>query len=156
MIIRTFRDADVQTLWKIYYDTTHIVNGRDYTREQCERWAPSSPDLTAWGDSLRRSATFVAVDDAGEIIGFAQIGGGGEIGLFYCRHDRLGQGVGKSLYAAIENEARVRGFKEITADVSVTAKGFFLSRGFEVVREQRKIICGAVAPNSVMRKSLLP
>jgi putative acetyltransferase len=124
-MIRSYRDDDAQTLWKIYYDTTHIVNGRDYTREQCERWAPSSPDLADWGVSLRESATFVAVDDAGDAVGFAQLGAGGEICLFYCRYDRLRQGIGKSLYAAIENEARARGFQAIAAYVSVSAKQFF-------------------------------
>ena len=58
------------------------------------------------------------------------------------------------LYEAIEREARELKIPCLHAAVSMTAKGFFLRMGFQVVKEQRNIVCGAVAPNFIMRKEL--
>ncbi len=41
MIIRRYKPGEEEQLWQLYHDTTHVVNGKDYTPEQFERWAPS-------------------------------------------------------------------------------------------------------------------
>jgi hypothetical protein len=42
--------------------------------------------------------------------------------------------------------------RHLRAAVSVTAKPFFVKMGFRVVTEQRNVVCGVVAPNSIMEK----
>lgn len=155
MIVRPYREGEEEILWKIYYETTHLINGKDYTPEQCERWAPSQYDLESWRTRLLETQPLVVVR-CDEVIAFAELSKTGEIGFFYCRHDCQREGAGKLLMAAIEERGAQLGMAELTADVSVTAKQFFCNMGFEVVREQCNIVCGAPAPNTVMRKALKP
>jgi len=58
------------------------------------------------------------------------------------------------LYEAIEAEATRLRIPCLHAAVSTNAKAFFLRMGFAVVKEQRNIVCGVVAPNTIMRKEL--
>jgi putative acetyltransferase len=58
------------------------------------------------------------------------------------------------LYEAVEEEARRLELSRLHAAVSITAKAFFLRMGFEVVKEQQNIVCGAMAPNFIMEKAL--
>lgn len=153
MMIRRYEPGEERELWQLYHDTTHIINGRDYTPEQCERWAPSQPDMPKWKERLRSRKPFVA-ENRGEILGFAELMPDGQIDYFYCHHRHQREGVGTMLYQAIEAEARRLGLPCLHAAVSVTAKPFFLRMGFEIVKEQRNIVCGSVAPNTIMRKQL--
>ena len=151
--IRRCRPGEEEALWTLYHDTTHEVNGRDYTPEQLERWAPSQVDMKKWKDRIRARDPFVAERD-GEIAGFAELEPDGHIDYFYCHHQCQRMGVGRSLYGAIEAEARRLGLSCLRAEVSITAKDFFLSMGFEILKEQNNVVCGAVAKNYLMRKEL--
>jgi putative acetyltransferase len=153
MIVRRYRRGEEQELWLLYHDTTHIVNSRDYTPEQCERWAPACPDMVAWSERIRLRNPFVA-EDHGGIVGFAELERDGHIDYFYCHHEHQRQGVGTALYRAIEAQALRMGLSRLHAAVSVTAQPFFSRMGFIVVREQRNVVCGAVAPNAIMEKQL--
>ena len=42
--IRNYASEDCLILARLFYDTVHTVNARDYTPEQLEAWAPAPPD----------------------------------------------------------------------------------------------------------------
>jgi L-amino acid N-acyltransferase YncA len=151
--IRRYKTGDEERLWQLYHDTTHIINGKDYTPEQCERWAPAIADMPNWTERIRATNPFVA-EDNGRILGFAELEQDGHIDYFYCDHEHQRRGVGSRLYEALEIEARRLKIRRLHAAVSVTAKAFFIRMGFRVVAEQRNVICGAPAPNSIMEKVL--
>ena len=153
MIIRRYSVGEEGRLWQLYRDTTHIVNGRDYTSEQCERWAPAIVDMLKWKERIRVQNPFVAEED-GRILGFAELEQDGHIDFFYCDHNHLRIGVGSELYRAIEEEAQRLKIPRLHAAVSLTAKPFFLRMGFEVVKEQHNVVCGTAAPNFLMQKIL--
>lgn len=153
MTIRRYRPGEEEALWCLYHDTTHRILGRDYTSEQCERWAPAVADMSQWTERIRARNPFVAEHD-GQILGFAELEPDGHIDFFYCHHAHQRQGVGRRLYEAIEAEATRLQISCLHAAVSTTAKAFFLRMGFAVVKEQRNIVCGVVAPNAIMRKEL--
>jgi GNAT superfamily N-acetyltransferase len=154
VIVRRYSAGEEERLWQLYRDTTHIVNGRDYTREQCERWAPATVDMAKWKERIRARNPFVA-EENGRILGFAELEPDGHIDCFYCDHNHLRKGIGSKLYRAIEEEARRLKIPCLDAAVSVTAKSFFLQMGFEVVREQHNVVCGTTAPNFLMRKIMV-
>jgi putative acetyltransferase len=153
MNIRRYKFGEEERLWQLYHDTTHIVNGRDYTAEQCERWAPSVVNMSEWGERIRAKNPFVA-EENGKILGFAELEQDGHIDYFYCDHEHLRHGIGRTLYEAVEAEARRLKMPRLHAAVSVTGKGFFLRMGFKVVKEQQNVICAAVAKNFIMEKKL--
>ena len=80
----------------------------------------------------------------------------GFIDYFYVHPRWQGRGIGKALLVALESEAAKLGVKAIAADVSITAKAFFLSRGFRVTEAKSNIILGHPAPNFGMQKTLVP
>jgi putative acetyltransferase len=131
MNIRRYRPGEEERLWQLYYDTTHIINGKYYTPEQCERWAPAVVDMPRWRERIGARNPFVA-EENGRILGFGELEPDGHIDYFYCDHAHQRRGIGRLLYEAIEKEARRLKIPCLHAAVSVTARAFFLRMGFEV------------------------
>ena len=48
MIIREYRSTDCKELAELFYHTVHIVNAKDYTKEQLDAWATGKVDLKKW------------------------------------------------------------------------------------------------------------
>ena len=79
--IRNYAPEDCLILARLFYDTVHTVNARDYTPEQLEAWAPAPPDPELWNPSFLKHIflkhiTFVAEAD-GKIAGFGDIDSSG-------------------------------------------------------------------------------
>lgn len=153
MIVRRCNPGEEQELWKLYYDTTHIINGKYYTKDQVERWAPHDKDMSEWRKRIEIKNPFVVVED-GAILGFAELESNGHIDYFYTHHKWQGKGVGNMLYQALEEETIRQNMPYLYAEVSVPAKEFFLKKGFEILEEKNNIICGAQAKNFMMKKEL--
>ena len=152
MNIRRYRIGEEKEIWKVCYDTIRIINGRDYTQEQVQKWAPDSID-SDWSERLRQKNPFIA-EHNGQIIGFAELEANGHIDRFYSHHQWQRKGIGKLLYQAIEDEASRMKIDLLFAEVSMTAREFFLSRGFEIVGEENNLICGTIAKRFRMQKRL--
>lgn len=45
MILRKYVPSDSITLLKLFYNTVHIINRKDYTENQCNAWATKTVDL---------------------------------------------------------------------------------------------------------------
>ena len=155
MEIRRFAEGDEEALWRIYYATTRESNARDYHPKLIERWAPKDKDTDEWGERIREKRPFVA-EVEGEPVGFAELEESGYIDYFYVLPKYQGRGVGKELMSRVESEAGRLGLPKIYANVSVTAKPFFLSRGFAVTESRDNVILGLPAPNFAMEKLLHP
>jgi len=135
MIVRKFRKGDEQEIWKLFYNTIHIVNIQDYTKEQVAAWAPDDFDINIAIKKYREIRPFVAIHN-GKIIGYADIQSDGYIDHFFCHHEFQGKGVGKILFSVLENEAQKKGVLSMYSNVSITAKPFFEAMGFKVEKEQ--------------------
>jgi putative acetyltransferase len=77
----------------------------------------------------------VVIQD-GKIVGYADIQSDGYIDHFYCHHEFQREGVGRTLFAALENEAKEKGILEMYSNVSITARPFFEAMGFSVDKQQ--------------------
>lgn len=72
MLLRRYRSADCAEIAKLFYDTVHNVNIRDYSAEQVGAWADGNIDLAAWDRSFSEHYTVVA-EENGVIVGFGDI-----------------------------------------------------------------------------------
>lgn len=72
MEIRTYTPTDCPELARLFYDTVHTVNARDYTQPQLDAWATGKVDLEGWNRSFLEHLTLIAVKD-GNIVGFGDI-----------------------------------------------------------------------------------
>ena len=64
------------------------------------------------------------------------------------------QGVATRLISVLEDEARRLGIKRLYSDVSLTARKFFLSKGFTLENEYSKKVGEVIFPNAIMGKQL--
>ena len=151
--IRRCRRADIPQIARLYYDTVHNVNARDYSPRQNTAWAPYVFTDAFWQRRFQHYTVFVA-EDRGQVVGFAELGADGHIDCFHVHHRRQGQGVGGSLMRRIEQSARRRRITCLHADVSITARRFFRSCGFDVVRRQKKVYHNCVFRQYQMAKQL--
>ena len=148
MKLRPYESGDCPALARLFYDTVHTVNGRDYTPEQLAAWADGQVDLSAWDTSFLAHHTLVAEED-GVILGFADMDSSGYLDRLYVHKDRQSQGVASALCDALEDACPAAVF---TTHASLTACPFFEGRGYRVLRRQTVIRHGVPLDNYVMEK----
>jgi GNAT superfamily N-acetyltransferase len=149
--IRNYERRDAAAAARLFYETVHSVNLKDYSQEQVRAWAPKVPDAEIWHSRMIQRCTLIAEQD-GEVLAFAELERDGHLDMFYCRSDAVGRGVGRQLYQAIEAKAFELGLERIFAEVSLTARHFFERRGFMVDREQIVVRRGVGMTNFAMHK----
>lgn len=147
MIIREYRPLDCEILAELFYNTVHTVNVKDYTKEQLGVWATGTIDLEKWNQSFMEHYTLVAVDDE-VIIGFGDIDKTGYLDRLFVHSDYQGKGVATAICEQLEQA--VQG--SIVTHASITARPFFLNRGYKVVKEQQVERQGIFLTNFVMEK----
>ena len=52
MVIREYQPTDCKEILRLFYDTVHSVNLKDYTEEQLAVWATGKEDQEEWKRSL--------------------------------------------------------------------------------------------------------
>ena len=72
MLVREYQISDCKEITKLFYNTVHTVNAKDYTKEQLDVWATRQVDLEKWNQSLQEHCSIVAVDNE-IIVGFGDI-----------------------------------------------------------------------------------
>ena len=148
MQLRKYQPSDCAQLAELFYQTVHSVNAKDYTQEQLDAWATGELDLQAWDESFRAHRTIVATENGG-IVGFGDMDGSGYLDRLYVHKDYQGQGIAPAICDELE---RFVAGKTFTTHASITAKPFFLHRGYCVVRKQKVIRRGIALTNFVMEK----
>ena len=150
MYLRKYEPSDCPAMAALFYDTVHRVNRRDYTPEQLDVWATGQVDLESWNRSFLAHHTLVAMKD-GILVGFGDMDSTGYLDRLYVHADYQGQGIATALCDALEKA--VPG--PITTHASITARPFFESRGYRVVKAQQVQRQGILLTNYVMEKKHL-
>lgn len=154
MRLRSYTPADLDGILDLFYNTVHFVNCRDYSPVQLDAWAPAQLDRAQWASSLAAHATWVA-ELEGQLVGFTDLDtDDGYLDRLYVHKDYQRCGVATALYRQLEQAAQAYGLPRLYTEASLTARPFFLSQGFRVVREQQKPLRGQLFHNTVMEKML--
>ena len=137
MDIRPYQETDIPAIARIYFNTIHRINSRDYTQEQIRAWAPTIYSNSYWSERFRKKQVLVA-ESRNNILGFAEFEPSGHIDCFYVHHEYQHKGIGSALMARVEQQFRALNVHRSFAEVSLTARAFFESRGFRVVEERNQ------------------
>ena len=151
MKIREYCPKDCEQTAKLFYDTVHTINAKDYTEIQINAWAPSDINMISWNNRLSNNHTVVAEKD-NIIIGFGDIDNAGYFDCLYTHKDYQKMGVATLIADNIEKYIYNKGIKTITTSASITAKPFFEKRGYIVQKKQNVECNGQVFVNFIMRK----
>lgn len=153
MDIRSYTAADTPAILELFRETILTVNRGDYTQKQCEVWANSFSSIVDLHFRLTASFTVVA-EQNGEIIGFGNVNKRREIDLLYTHRNFQGRGIGSALLKELESAAYIKSYEELSTEASMTARGFFLSKGYLEVKMQNKCVRGTEFINFIMKKKL--
>ena len=147
MLIREYQSSDCKELAELFYNTVHTVNAKDYTKKQLDVWATGQVDLKTWNQSLQEHFSIVAVDDD-IIVGFGDIDKTGYLNRLFVHFGYQRKGIATDICNQLESA--VQG--NIVTHASITARPFFETRGYKVIKEQQVERQGTLLTNFIMIK----
>ena len=153
MKLRPYHSHDLSEVIRLFHDTVHSVNAKDYSQEQLDAWAPDTIDSSAWDHSLQEHFARIAESD-GHIVGFGNIDATGYLGMLFVHKDHQRQGIACAITDALEDYARIEKLPHVTVHASLTAKPFFEVRGYQLICEQQVERRGVTLSNFFMIKTL--
>ena len=135
--LREAIESDVENITQLFFDTIQNINIRDYSQEEVDDWSSWKVDIDKWKEKMQEQY-FVVAEMNNKIVGFSSLAKDGYLDFMFVHKDNQGQGVARALLSEIERKAMEQNNNMIYSDVSITAKGFFESKGFIVERQQLK------------------
>jgi putative acetyltransferase len=153
MVIRPYCQGEELELLRLFFNTIHHINIRDYTACQIAAWAPPIINPELWRERMRILNPCVC-DSHNKIVGYAGMDSSGYIDHFYVHHQCQRCGVGTLLYEHLEEIARQEQLHQLFANVSITARPFFEAKGFTVAASQEVAIGTERLQNFRMEKRL--
>ncbi|MGN2411416.1 N-acetyltransferase family protein [Pseudomonas syringae] len=132
--IRPATPSDTPAISRLILTTLRTSNAIDYPASVIKRVEQSfTPEALA--ELMLRRLVFVAVAKE-VIVGTASLDGRAVRSVFVDPEWHR-QGVGRLLMTEVERVARENGVVSLVVPSSLTAQGFYVALGFEVVREQQ-------------------
>lgn len=149
MKIRRYANKDCNTVSRLFYETVHAVNAKDYPPRQLFVWADSADSLQERRSSDLTSQYTLIAELGGIIVGFGSIDKSGYLDLLFVHKDYQRREIATFLCDELEKD-----FDVVKTCASITAKPFFEMRGYTVVKEQEVERSGVKLKNFEMKKML--
>jgi putative acetyltransferase len=151
--LRPYLPQDAPMLAEIFRAAVEELTEDDYNPAQQEAWAALADDLEEFAARLGKHLTLIATMQ-GSPVGFISLDAPTDIGLLYVHPAVAGQGVGKTLYDAVEKLSASRGVAQLSVDASDTAREFFERRGFVAEKRNTVSVGNEWLSNTTMKKKL--
>jgi putative acetyltransferase len=151
--LRPFLPADAARCATIFRASIEALTGEDYDDDQRRAWAARADDVAAFGARLGNALTLIATI-SGEPVGFGSLKGADVIDMLYVDPEFARRGVGAMLIDALTRLSKGRGAKQLTSEVSDTARASFEKQGFVAQRRNLIQLDGEWLANTTMAKSL--
>ncbi len=146
--------SDCETIKKLFIDTVMTVNIADYTREETADWASCGENSGHWHNLIKTTYFITAFTADNILAGFAAIRNDGYLHSLFVSKDCQGCGVATFLLKNIENYAAANNIHEIISEVSITAKPYFMHKGYGIIKIQKRRANKLKLTNYVMKKRL--
>lgn len=153
LTIRRGEPGDLPALQQLFVDTVTSVCCHDYNDRQIEAWTSGVENRDRWNDIITSQFLLVASDQQ-QIVGFCSLANENHVDLLFVHKDYQRRGIANRLYAGIEQQAINLGQKQLSSDVSKTARLFFEKMGFDLITPQTVIRHGIELVNFRMIKDL--
>lgn len=151
MNFRHYKSNDCKALSKLFFDTVHKVNAKDYSQTQLNVWATGTVDLVSWNETFLKNYTIIA-ELGNNIVGFGDIDPSGYINMLYIHKDFQNIGIATEILKILESQSLANKF---TTYASITAKPFFEKYGYKVSKENFVERQNVVLKNFLMEKDNL-
>ncbi|WP_287679985.1 GNAT family N-acetyltransferase [Bacteroides sp.] len=152
--IRPLEEKDIHDMQNLFHATVLNINIKDYTKEEVEDWASCGDDMEHWKEILFNNQFIGAFDKQDNLIGYSSMNKNGYMHSMFVHKDWQGKCIATQLLSEIEKIAREYEVKEITSEVSKTARPFFEHKGYVVECEQKQQANRLKLTNYKMKKVL--
>lgn len=152
--IRPLEEKDIHDMQNLFRSTVLNVNIKDYTTEEVEDWASCGDDIEHWKEILLNNHFIGAFDKHDNLIGYSSMNKNGYLHSMFVHKDWQGKCIATLLLSEVEKIARQYKVKEITSEVSKTARPFFEHKGYVVECEQKQQANRLKLTNYKMKKVL--
>ena len=152
--VRCCRGEDAAATLTVFLEAITETEAADYSLGQIAAWArPEQRTVSEWDRAMQARDSYVALLDK-QIVGFSDVDPEGHIDMMFVspRHSR--RGVSSALLTHLHGHARAHGIRNLSADVSITARPFFEKHGFTVVTTQHPMTAGVPMTNFRMTEML--
>ena len=153
MRLRRYNPGDWAEVVNLFFNTVHTINSADYNDAQLDAWIPKDLDLPELENRLATNYT-VVVETDGIIVGFGNVHGAGYFDCLYTHMDFQRRGIATIIADDIEDYFRHEGITAVTTDASITARPFFVNRGYSEIKEQNVECRGQYFVNYKMQREL--
>ena len=144
---------DLEEITSLFRNTINTVNTNDYSPQEIKAWSQGADCLENWKIRID-THHFILAKDKNTLIGMASIDKNGYLDVMYVHHKYQSMGIASTLLSKSIEHAKSQGHKEITSDVSITAKSFFLHKGFEIIKPQLVLCRGVVLRNYRIKRTI--
>jgi putative acetyltransferase len=132
--IRAAGPGDAAFIQQVHEDSIRGLGPRAYSRAEVESWATGlKPTGYVW--AMTQGGETFLVAETNRIIAFCSFTADEVRGL-YVRPEWAGRGIGSELLARAEAALHASGRECIPIGASLSAVGFYLARGYEIVRRR--------------------
>ena len=152
--LRPYRPADAAALTELYIRSVRHYGSRAYTSEQVDAWAATADIARTAARCSDGRVVVVAQDEAGNVLGFADLEADGHVDMLYVAPDAEGQRIGTLLCTAIETQARDLGLRRLFVEASELARPLFERQGFTLLARNDRVLAGVDIHNYRMEKRL--
>ena len=153
MEIRLYKKGDIRQVAHLLGDAVSILNAEGFSETEMHSFASENIHFKDWEETCLTKFTVVAESNK-RIIGIGQIDKIGHISCFYCHPDYRGQGIGKQLYAALEEFATAKDISAIHTETNAIDRPFYFKMGFSTVQKQKVLLNGEIESNFIVQKQL--
>ncbi len=153
MLIRKMEKSDIGEVVSLIHESVNSTCNKDYSPEQLKAWAPKHFNEKKFSDSLYGCFNRVMICD-GRISGFISVSPDGYINRLYTHSKYQNMGIGSRLLEEAEKWALSIGLDSFYLDASLTARNFYINRGFKDYGES-SLKRGDVVINAVLMKKVL-
>ncbi|MGX4686221.1 GNAT family N-acetyltransferase [Vagococcus sp. JNUCC 83] len=146
MIIKIYEEVYLNQIIAMIKDCIISVNIKDYTEKQVLAW--SDIEMNQFKVSIPVNARVVLTND-NQLIGYGDMTDAGYLDRLFVHKDWQNQGVGRLLIEELEIHCSSA---IISTYASITAKSFFESQGYNVIRKNNAHLRGETFLNFYMEK----
>lgn len=148
IFLTLFDKKYIDEIINIFNSSIKTTCTKDYNEKQIEAWLKSA-NKEKWIKMFESHYSLIA-SVKGKVVGFGDISSDGYLNMLYV--DPIYQNKGVATLICDKLEAYVN--KNIIVDVSITAKDFFLKRGYKIINEQTVYRDGIALNNYRMVKHI--
>lgn len=144
---------------KIYHQAVHAQAGGFYSQQQCDAWSRAPRSTKFWQLRLKAAAVWLALDNAGQCIGFIQVEtrfkDRGYVSCLYVEPKYQRRGIAAALIEQAIQWARAQQWPRLTTDASLQSHTIFARCGFIKRYNSYQEKCGVQFPGMLMQYNLM-